>query len=153
MSAQEHERSGWLIFAAILMFAVGFVRIVSAIRYVGRLSGTQGAIWQLTAIDIASSFAWAQLVICQNATPGNAGNPSAEQTSALARRVAHDLAAAGWRLDRLLSDDGNEFKGQSTKTISRLNVKHTRIHAGRKPTATSRRCTKRSSTSAGAPAR
>lgn len=34
MSAQEYEeRSGWLTFAAILMFAVGFVRIVSAIRY------------------------------------------------------------------------------------------------------------------------
>jgi hypothetical protein len=34
MSAQEYEsRSAWLTFAAILMFAVGFVRIVSAIRY------------------------------------------------------------------------------------------------------------------------
>jgi hypothetical protein len=34
MSAQEYEsRSGWLTFAAILMFAVGFARIVSAIRY------------------------------------------------------------------------------------------------------------------------
>jgi hypothetical protein len=35
MSVQEHDdaRSGWLTFAAILMFAVGFVRIVSAIRY------------------------------------------------------------------------------------------------------------------------
>jgi len=29
----DEERSGWLTFAAILMFAVGFVRIVSAIRY------------------------------------------------------------------------------------------------------------------------
>jgi hypothetical protein len=29
----EDERSGWLTFAAILMFAVAFVRIVSAIRY------------------------------------------------------------------------------------------------------------------------
>ena len=35
MSAQEYDeaRSGWLTFAAILMFAVAFVRIVSAIRY------------------------------------------------------------------------------------------------------------------------
>jgi hypothetical protein len=34
MATYEHEeRSGWLTFAAILMFAVGFVRIVSAIRY------------------------------------------------------------------------------------------------------------------------
>jgi hypothetical protein len=34
MATNEYEdRSGWLTFAAILMFAVGFVRIVSAIRY------------------------------------------------------------------------------------------------------------------------
>ena len=34
--------------------------------YVGRLQGTKGAIWQLTAIDVASSFAWAELVICHS---------------------------------------------------------------------------------------
>ena len=35
MSAQEYDdaRSGWLTFAAVLMFAVAFVRIISAIRY------------------------------------------------------------------------------------------------------------------------
>jgi len=35
MSAPEYDdaRSGWLTFAAVLMFAVAFVRIVSAIRY------------------------------------------------------------------------------------------------------------------------
>ena len=102
--------------------------------YVGRLRGTEGAIWQLTAIDIASSFAWAELVICKRATPGNAGNPSAKQTSGLARRVAADLKAAGWRLERLLSDNGNEFKGDFTKTVDRLKAKHTRIHAGRPQT-------------------
>ncbi len=32
--------------------------------FVGRLKGTEGAIWQLTAIDIASSYAWADLVTC-----------------------------------------------------------------------------------------
>ena len=42
--------------------------------YVGRLKGTEGAIWQLTAIDIASSYAWAELVICKQ------GNPTAPQT-------------------------------------------------------------------------
>jgi hypothetical protein len=31
--------------------------------YVGRLRGTNGAIWQLTAIDCYSSFAWAELVL------------------------------------------------------------------------------------------
>jgi hypothetical protein len=30
-------------------------------RYVGRLSGTKGTVWQYTAIDVASGFAWAEL--------------------------------------------------------------------------------------------
>jgi transposase len=102
--------------------------------YLGRLRGTEGAIWQLTAIDIASSFAWAELVICKHVTPGNAGNPSARQTSGLARRVARDLRAAGWRLERLLSDNGHEFKGDFTTTVARLKTKHARIHAGRPQT-------------------
>ena len=102
--------------------------------YVGRLRGTEGAIWQLTAIDIASSFAWAELVICKNARPGHAGNPGAEQTSRLARRVADDLSAAGWRLERVLSDNGNEFKGTFTTTLARLGAAHSRIHAGRPQT-------------------
>lgn len=96
--------------------------------YVGRLKGTEGAIWQLTAIDIASSFGWAELVVAKR------GNPTAKQTSCLARRVARDLGAAGWRLERVLSDNANEFKGDFTKTINRLKVKHTRIHAGRPQT-------------------
>ena len=56
------------------------------------------------------SFAWAELVVCKNARPGHAGNPSAEQTSRLARRVAHELSAAGWRLERVLSDNGNGYR-------------------------------------------
>ena len=99
--------------------------------YVGRLKGTQGSIWQLTAIDVASSFAWAELVVCKQ---GNPGSPSAKQTSRLARRVAGDLRAAGWRLERLLSDNGHEFKGEFTKTIGQLKSEHTRIHAGRPQT-------------------
>lgn len=102
--------------------------------YVGRLTGTEGAIWQLTAIDIASSFAWAELVICKHTKPGYPGNPSASQTSRLARRVASDLAAAGWRLERVLSDNGNEFKGQFATTLAQLDAKHTRIRAGRPQT-------------------
>jgi transposase len=31
---------------------------------VGRLRGTNGTIWQLTAIDVYSSYAWAELVVC-----------------------------------------------------------------------------------------
>ncbi|MGO8904675.1 MAG: helix-turn-helix domain-containing protein [Solirubrobacteraceae bacterium] len=97
--------------------------------YVGRLRGTEGAIWQLTAIDIASSYAWADLVICKQ------GKPTAHQTSKLARRVAAELQAAGWRLERMLSDNGNEFRApEFTDALAKLKVRHTRIHAGRPQT-------------------
>jgi transposase InsO family protein len=97
--------------------------------YVGRLKGTNGAIWQLTAIDIASSFAWAELVVCPQ------DNPTAKQTSKLAQRVARDLQAAGWQLERVLSDNGNEFRGVAFgQTLTRLGVRHSRIHAGRPQT-------------------
>jgi transposase InsO family protein len=97
--------------------------------YVGRLRGSEGAIWQLTAIDVCSSFAWAELVICKQ------GNPTAAQTSTLARRVARELKAAGWRLDRILADNGNEFRGERFHaTLTRLGAKLTHIHAGRPQT-------------------
>jgi transposase len=66
--------------------------------FVGRLSGTKGAVWQLSAIDVASAFCWAELVSCPT------GNPTGLQTSTLARRLAGELRAAGWRLERVLSD-------------------------------------------------
>jgi transposase InsO family protein len=95
---------------------------------VGRLHGTQGEVWQLTAIDVRSSFAWAELVACKR------GMPSAEQTSRLARRVAAELAAAGWRLERVLSDNGSEFKGEFSTTLERLGTRQSRIKAGRPQT-------------------
>jgi transposase InsO family protein len=97
--------------------------------FVGRLRGTQGVVWQLTAIDVCSSFAWGELVVCAS------GNPSAEQTSTLARRVARELKAAGWRLERVLCDNGNEFKGpRFHATVERLGARVTHIHAGRPQT-------------------
>jgi transposase len=99
--------------------------------FVGRLQGTQGSIWQLSAIDVASSFAWAELVVCKEGKPAN---PSSKQTSQLARRVASELRDAGWRLERFLSDNGNEFKSEFTKAVGRLKARHTRIHAGRPQT-------------------
>lgn len=97
--------------------------------YVGRLRGTAGAIWQLTAIDCYSSYAWAQLVVCKQ------GNPTALQTSTLARRVARELKAAGWQLERVLCDNGNEFRSQRFRaTLTRLGARITHIHAGRPQT-------------------
>src|SRR5205085_1475644 len=74
-------------------------------------------------------FAWAELVICKR------GNPTAQQASKLACTVAADLKAAGWRLERMLSDNGNEFRGEPfQRTLARLKTRHTRIHAGRPQT-------------------
>lgn len=57
------------------------------------------------------------------------------QTSKLAKRVAGELQAAGWRLERVLSDNGNEFRGHAFGTVlERLGARHGRIHAGRPQT-------------------
>src|SRR5215218_971799 len=97
--------------------------------YVGRLRGTEGAIWQLTAIDLRSSFAWGELVVCRQ------GNPTPKQTSKLARRVAQELHAAGWRLERMLCDNGQDFRGEAFHaTVERLGARVTHIHAGRPQT-------------------
>jgi transposase InsO family protein len=97
--------------------------------YVGRLHGTAGTVWQITAIDTYSSYAWADLVAAPNDGPG------AEHTSRLARRVAAELQAAGWRLERVLSDNGNEFRSRAFgDTLTDLGARHSRIRAGRPQT-------------------
>jgi len=96
--------------------------------HVGRLAGTTGRVWQYTAIDLASSYVWAELAT----TPLN---PSAAKTSALARRVAADLAAHGWRLERVLTDNGSEFRSQVFgDTVRELGATQTFIRAGRPAT-------------------
>jgi transposase InsO family protein len=96
--------------------------------FVGRLKGTQGVVWQLTAIDCYSSFAWAELVVC-------AKDPSAKQTSRLARRVAGDLRRAGWRLERVLCDNGKEFRSEAFRqTAAGLAARVTHIRSGRPQT-------------------
>jgi transposase len=72
--------------------------------FVGRLRGTHGAVWQITAIDTYSSYAWADLVVSKVAQPTSA------HTSRLARRVAHELRQCGWRLERVIVDNGNEYR-------------------------------------------
>jgi len=96
--------------------------------YVGRLRGTTHPVWQITAIDCHSSYGWATLITCPS------GQPTSRQTSTLARRVAADLAACGWRLERVLSDNGNEFKGDFDTTLGKLEAAQTRIHPGRPQT-------------------
>jgi transposase InsO family protein len=78
--------------------------------------------------NVASSFAWAELVSCPR------GNPSGAQTSKLARRVAAELQAAGWRLERVLTDGGEFRSGEFRSTLDELGVRHTLIRAGRPQT-------------------
>jgi transposase InsO family protein len=95
---------------------------------VGRLSGTVGTVWQYTAIDVASAHVWAELHV----TPRN---PSARFTSALAQRVAQDLADRGWRLEAVMSDNASEFRSAEFETAVRLlEARHVFIHAGRPQT-------------------
>jgi transposase InsO family protein len=96
--------------------------------FVGRLKGTRDPVWQVTAIDCYSSYAWADLVTCPT------GQPTASQTSKLARRAAADLAQAGWKLERVLTDNGNEFRSGFDQHLTKRGIRHTRIHAGRPQT-------------------
>src|SRR5919112_4012881 len=81
--------------------------------FIGRLSGTRGAVWQYTAIDVASAFTWAELHTSER-------NPRARHTRELLHRVTAELAAAGWRLREVTTDgclssrlDCRRFLGQS----------------------------------------
>ena len=96
--------------------------------FVGRLHGAKGPVWQITAIDTYSSFAWAELVT----TPPK--GPTVEQTSQLARRVAAELQQAGWQLERILTDNGTEFGRREFAARLPAGVTHTRIRSGRPQT-------------------
>jgi transposase InsO family protein len=95
---------------------------------IGRLSGTKGTVWQDTAIAVASASTWATLQVTRR-------NRSAHWTSALARTVAADLAARGWQLERVMSDNAQEFPSVTfAQAISQLGARHSFIRAGRPPT-------------------
>lgn len=96
--------------------------------FIGRLSGSRGAVWQYTAIDVASSYVWASL----HRTPRN---PDARWTSLLARRVAQELSERGWKLERVMTDNGSEMRSSLLdSTIASVGAKHTFTHAGRPQT-------------------
>jgi transposase InsO family protein len=96
--------------------------------FVGRLHGAKGPVWQITAIDTYSSFAWADLVV----TP--AAGPTVAHTSTLARRVARELQATGWQLERVLTDNGNEFGRRAFDERLPAGTQHTFIRSGRPQT-------------------
>ena len=85
--------------------------------YVGKLKGV-GKVWQITGCDVASSFAWAHLVI---------GEVTAAAVLAFLRDVVRPgYRRAGWRLKRVLTDNGKEFKGVFAVGCDRLHIRVTR---------------------------
>lgn len=89
---------------------------------IGRLAQTSGVAWQYTAVDVASSYTWAEIWI----TPKN---PSPRWTSVLAQRGAAELAEHGWQLGRVTTDGGGEFvAGQFRDMITRLGGDHVVVH-------------------------
>jgi len=93
--------------------------------YVGRLAGTQGTVWQYTAIDVASAYLWAELHTSER-------NPRARHTRELVHRVAAELAAAGWQLHEVTTDNGSEFRAREFATaVGDLGARQRFIRAGR----------------------
>jgi transposase InsO family protein len=88
--------------------------------YVGQLKGV-GKVWQLTACDAACSYLWAQLV--------PAATPEA-MVSFLRTVVCPTYAQAGWRVQRVLTDGGGEFKGAFRGACAAAAIRHTRIQPG-----------------------
>jgi transposase InsO family protein len=93
--------------------------------YVGRLSGTKGTVWQYTAIDVCSAYTWAELHASER-------NPRSRHTRELLHRVATELAAAGWKLREVTTDNGSEFRAHEFgAAVQRLGARRRFIRAGR----------------------
>jgi transposase InsO family protein len=93
--------------------------------FIGRLSGTKGAVWQYTAIDVASAFTWGELHTSDR-------NPRARHTRELLHRVARELAQAGWKLREVTTDNGSEFRARHFQEgVDELGARQRFIRAGR----------------------
>lgn len=86
--------------------------------YVGRLKGV-GAVWQLTAVDIATRIAVVQLVV---------GDKTATVTALLLDHLKKALRKHGITLQGVLTDNGPEFVGKAFQTrVSEMGLHHHRI--------------------------
>lgn len=84
--------------------------------YIGKLKGV-GKVWQITACDAASSYGWARIIPACD---------SREAARFLREVVAPECARAGWKLRRVLTDGGSEFKGEFDRACRELKIVHTR---------------------------
>lgn len=109
--------------------------------YSGQLKGV-GKVWQITACDAACSYGVAWLLAAH----------TAEAAAHFLRRVVRPLyRRAGWRLRRVLTDGGPEFKGAFDEACRALGLRHTRTNRGTPgPTASSNGSKARSCRSTGA---
>ena len=84
--------------------------------YVGKLKGV-GKVWQITGCDVASSFAWARLII---------GEVTARAVLGFLREVVRpSYRHAGWRLDRVLTDNGLPQKSRGCRRTALLRAGRT----------------------------
>ena len=95
--------------------------------HIGRLQKTKGKVWQYTATDVVSGFLWADVAVSETM------NPQAKHCSALVRRVAAELAAAGWKLRRVTTDRGSEFVSQTFRRAVRTAGATQRVIASGRP--------------------
>ena len=84
--------------------------------YIGKLKGV-GKVWQYTACDAACSFAVAQV---------SREFSAAAAARFLTGRVLPAFQAAGWPLRRVLTDQGNEYRGAFDRACAQRRIRHTR---------------------------
>jgi transposase InsO family protein len=84
--------------------------------YIGQLKGV-GKVWQITACDAACSYGLAWLL------PGHTAEAAAHFLRTV---VAAHYRRAGWRLRRVLTDGGPEFRGAFDEACAQLGLRHTR---------------------------
>jgi transposase InsO family protein len=82
-------------------------------------------VWQYSAADVASGYAWAFLKRSQR-------NPRSRWTSEPVHLVARELGAAGWKLEEVTTDNGSEFRaGAFGEAVFAAGARQRRIKAGR----------------------
>ncbi len=84
--------------------------------YIGKLKGV-GKVWQYTACDAACSYAVAQVSTAFSARAA---------ARFLTERVLPAYRAASWRVQRILTDQGNEFRGAFDQACRAQGIQHTR---------------------------
>lgn len=86
--------------------------------YVGRLKGV-GAVWQLTAVDVATRHAVVQLIV---------GDKTAHVAASFLRHVKRALRKVGITMTGVLTDNGPEFVGKAFQTqLQVMGLTHHRI--------------------------